>query len=446
MKKRILVLILLIVSLSVFGCAKISDLPMDSSASGMQDPKTSAPEDSTVEPEKDETIIVDKGDQEPGPEENKSEGQINEAVITANREFSWNLFKKINTEDSSGNVFISPYSIANALTMALNGAEGNTRVEMEKALQVAGVTRDDLNRAYAAEANRLSKLDKKVTLQNANSIWLRDSFQVKKDFIDRNKAYLGAEVQTLDFSDPSSVGVINNWVSDKTNRLIPSIISPPISTETIMYLINAIYFKGEWTTEFKQENTQEKDFYALDGKTDKVQMMFRGGKIDYLNNDELQAVRLPYGDEKVSMVVILPKKDLNSWIDSMNGDKWKGILTGFNPVSDLQLQIPKFKMEYGIKELNGVLKELGMREAFSDGADFSGIANNLFISQVLHKAVVDVNEQGTEAAAVTAVVMQVTSFIEPVSFTADRPFFFAIVDNEQGNLLFMGKKIAGDRD
>ena len=155
------------------------------------------------------------------------------------------------------------------------------------------------------------------------------------------------------------MGVINNWVSDKTNRLIPSIISPPISTETIMYLINAIYFKGEWTTEFKQENTQEKDFYALDGKTDKVQMMFRGGKIDYLNNDELQAVRLPYGDEKVSMVVILPKKDLNSWIDSMNGDKWKGILTGFNPVSDLQLQIPKFKMEYGIKELNGVLKELG---------------------------------------------------------------------------------------
>lgn len=446
MKKRIIALILLIVSLSVFGCAKISNLPMDSSASGMQDPKPSAPEDSTVEPEKDETIIVDKGDEEPGPEENKSEGQINEAVGSANREFSWNLFKKLNTEDSSGNVFISPYSIANALTMALNGAEGNTRVEMEKALQVAGVTRDDLNRAYAAEANRLSKLDKKVILQNANSIWLRDSFQVKKDFIDRNKDYLGAEVQTLDFSAPSSVGVINNWVSDKTNKLIPSIISPPISEDTIMYLINAIYFKGEWTTEFKQENTQEKDFYALDGKTDKVQMMFRDGKIDYLNNDELQAVRLPYGDEKVSMVVVLPKKDLNGWIDSMNGDKWKGILAGFNPVSDLQLQIPKFKMEYGLKELNSVLKELGMREAFSDRADFTGIANNLFISQVLHKAVVDVNEQGTEAAAVTAVVMQVTSFIEPVSFTADRPFFFAIVDNEEGNLLFMGKKITGDRD
>jgi len=271
MKKRIIALILLIVSLSVFGCAKISNLPMDSSASGMQDPKPSAPSSSAGIPEKDETAIADKNDDGPSPEENKdegqtgeepgseedkdegqisekpvfkenkSEGQISEALSTANREFSWNLFKKLNAEDSSENIFISPYSISSALTMALNGAEGNTRVEMEKTLQYNGLNRDDLNIGYANEANRLSKLDKKVKLQNANSIWMRSSFEVKKEFIELNRRYMQAEVQSLDFKDSSSADAINGWVSEKTNKLITKIISPPIPDDVIMYLINAIY-------------------------------------------------------------------------------------------------------------------------------------------------------------------------------------------------------------
>jgi len=175
-------------------------------------------------------------------------------------------------------------------------------------------------------------------------------------------------------------------------------------------------------------------------------MMQRNGNIDYFSNEEMQAVRLPYGDEKISMILVLPEKDINQWISDMNADKWMDIVSGFFPERDLELQIPRFKMEYGIKELNSALKGLGMKEAFSDTADFSGIAENVCISSVLHKAVVDVNEKGTEAAAATSVEMVLTSMREPVSFTANRPFFFAIVYNEEGTLLFMGKKVTGDRE
>lgn len=434
MKKNVLLLILIVISLSFFGCTQTPDSQSNSTSTDI----IGSPDNASSEG----TVITDNGSK-PGDVENSAKIT---PLSAANLEFSWDLFKKLNAEDSADNIFISSFSISSALTMALNGAEKNTRTEMEKMLHYEGMTRDELNRAYADEIGRLSNLDKKVTLQNAYSIWIRNGFEIQKKFIDTNCRYLEAEVQTLDFDESSSADVINSWVSDKTNRLIQSIISPPISQDAIMYLINAIYFKGQWTTEFKPENTKEKDFHALDGKTDKVSMMYRNGKIDYFSSEDYQAVRLPYGNEKVSMVLVLPSKDINQWIDGMTGDKWKAVLESFHPVSDLQLQIPKFKMEYGLKELNGTLQGLGMKEAFSDSANFSGIAENICISRVLHKAVVDVNEQGTEAAAVTSVEIQVTSASEPVAFIADRPFFFAIIDNEEGNLLFMGKKITGDRE
>ena len=436
MKKNAILFILMILSLFIVGCTIVTDSQNGGTSSNVDgSPTIKAPEGTDNGTADNGTGSDDDGNTMPT-------GSFGDA----NRKFSWDLFKKLNAEDSAENIFISPFSISSALTMALNGAEGNTRTEMEKALHYEGTTREELNRGYAYENNRFSSLDQKVTLQIANSIWVRDGFEIKKDFIDMNRRYLRAEAQTLDFDDPSSADIINGWVSEKTNRLIPSVISPPIPPSAIMYLINAIYFKGEWTTEFKPENTQQKDFQALDGKTDTVSMMQRKGKIDYFTNGELQAVRLPYGNEKISMILVLPKKELNQWINGMNADKWKELVTGFHPVRDLELQIPKFKMEYGLKQLNGALNGLGMKEAFSDGADFSGIAENICISQVLHKAVVDVNEQGTEAAAVTSVEMVFTSAQEPVAFIADRPFFFAIVDNEEGNLLFMGKKVTGDRE
>ncbi len=222
-------------------------------------------------------------------------------------------------------------------------------------------------------------------------------------------------------------------------------IDPPIAEDVMMYLINAIYFKGEWTEQFEEKNTSEQDFYSIDGKTDKVLMMRRTGKIDYVSTDDYKAVSLPYGNKKTSMILILPNKDINEFINGMDDEKFGELLERLRPVSDLNLQIPKFKMEYGIKELNNVLQAVGMGEALSFNADFTGIANNLYINKVLHKAVIDVNEEGTEAAAVTVGEMKITAVIEPVSFIADRPFLFVIADIEEGNILFIGKKIYGDR-
>jgi serine protease inhibitor len=316
---------------------------------------------------------------------------------------------------------------------------------LRKALVLQGMDLDYINRGYAWLINRLNGIDEKIKLDIANSIWIRDGFNVLPDFIERNRSYLDSEVRTLDFSKANAAGTINNWISQKTNNLIPGMIDPPIAEDVMMYLINAIYFKGEWTEQFEEKNTSEQDFYSIDGKTDKVLMMRRTGKIDYVSTDDYKAVSLPYGNKKTSMILILPNKDINEFINGMDDEKFGELLERLRPVSDLNLQIPKFKMEYGIKELNNVLQAVGMGEALSFNADFTGIANNLYINKVLHKAVIDVNEEGTEAAAVTVGEMKITAVIEPVSFIADRPFLFVIADIEEGNILFIGKKIYGER-
>ncbi|NLN64005.1 MAG: serpin family protein [Clostridiaceae bacterium] len=424
MKRNIYIIMLIIIAMFIAGCT-FPVIPIDEPAVDDQNHSES--------PSEEEANESNQGDDVHGVKDDR--------LVAANQKFSWDLFKKLNEEDAKENIFISPFSISSALTMAMNGAEGKTRTEMEKALHYDGMTREDINLAYAWETNRLTNLDKKVTLRNANSIWTRNNFEIKKDFVEMNQKYLSAEAQALDFDKPSATETINSWVDEKTNGLIPEIVTPPIPQDTIMYLINAIYFKGEWTTEFEEKETKEQNFHSLDGSTGRVPMMRRNGKIDYFQNEELKAVRLPYGDEKISMVLILPHEDINQWIHGMDHDKWKEIQENLRPVSDVELQIPKFKMEYGKKELKEVLSGLGIMEAFSQTADFSGIADNILISSILHKAVVDVNEKGTEAAAVTSIEVKVTSVREPVSFIADRPFFFAIVDNEAGSILFMGKKV-----
>ncbi|NLM27998.1 MAG: serpin family protein [Clostridiaceae bacterium] len=374
-----------------------------------------------------------------------SGGEKNTELILANRKFSWEIFKKINEEDSKKDIFISPLSISTMLTMALNGAKGTTKEAIENALFVHGMDIDKINRGYAWLIDRLNGIDEKIKLDIANSIWIRDGFDVKPDFIERNRRYLNSEVRVLDFSKADAAGTINNWISQKTNNLITGMIDPPIPDDVMMYLINAIYFKGEWAEQFNEENTSKQDFHAIDGKTDKVLMMRRTGRVDYVSTDDYRAVSLPYGNKKTSMIIILPDMDINEFISGMDNEKFGELLDGLRPVSDLNLQIPKFKMEYGIKELNDTLEAMGMGVALSHDADFTGIADELFISRVLHKAVIDVNEEGTEAAAATVGEMKTTAVVEPVSFIADRPFLFVIADIEEGNILFIGKKAYGDR-
>ncbi len=218
-------------------------------------------------------------------------------------------------------------------------------------------------------------------------------------------------------------------------------LEPPIAPDVIMYLINAIYFKGDWSEEFDPKDTREETFTTYEGKEQTVSMMSRTGKIDYAEGDDYKAVRLPYGKGKVSMYCVLPDEDMtiDDFIDNMTIGTWDEIRNKMSEVEELELKIPKFKIEYGIKKLNDSLIALGMGEAFTDRADFSGIMDNVSISRVLHKAVIEVNEEGSEAAAATVVEIRETAAMEPIRFIADRPFLFFISDDESGTILFMGK-------
>jgi len=431
MKRNMFLAFILIFFFISAGCAKIS---IDTRTSAAQNNKASETDGNNSG----QTQLTDKGIESAPINDNTN-------LAKPNNEFSWEIFKLINGEDSGKEIFISPLSISSMLTMALNGAEGTTKEAMEKALHYEGMTLDEINKGYESLLKRIKNFDPKVTIEIANSIWARDIFQIKPDYIERNRDYLSAEVRSLNFDLPGAAESINKWISDKTQKLITKMIDPPINPDVMMYLINAIYFKGGWNESFKEEDTTAEDFYALDGKTDKVSMMKRSGKIHYAKQGSYSAVMLPYGNESASMVVILPDGDIDSFINEMDNEKWISVLDGLRPVGNLHLRLPKFKMEYGIKELKSVLTAMGMGEAFTDRADFTGIADNLCISSVLHKAVVDVNEEGTEAAAATVGTIVATSYMEPVTFIANRPFLFVITDNKDGSILFMGKKIYGDR-
>ncbi|ANW99440.1 hypothetical protein CSTERTH_10570 [Thermoclostridium stercorarium subsp. thermolacticum DSM 2910] len=391
--------------------------------------------DTTLKPESGETAgtTVDE------------KSQPSARVSDANKIFSWELFKALNAEESKQETFISPFSVSAVLMMAYNGAEGSTREAMAKAMHYGGMSVDELNSEYRNLLNRLNNIDEKVKLEIANSIWIRDEFNVKPDFIDVNKNYLFSDVRSLDFTKPDAAFEINRWVSEKTQNRIQSVIDPPIADDVMMYLINAIYFKGEWKNAFDKNNTGEADFYSYDGVTDKVQMMRKTDTFALAELEECSAVALPYGDEKVAMAVILPKKDINKFISNFDGEKWNELVKSFKTVNDLRLEIPKFRMEYGVKELNKALASLGMGEVFSKNADFGGIAEDICMDSVFHKAVVEVNEEGTEAVAATSVIIMTTSLEEPKTFIANRPFVFVIYDTEEGNILFIGKKLYGDR-
>lgn len=371
--------------------------------------------------------------------------EATDKLIEVNRKFSWELFRALNTEDYRQEIFMSPFSVSAMLIMAYNGAEGTTKDAMAEAMHYKGISEDDLNTGYKYLINRLNSMDQKIELEIANSLWYREGFKVRKSFIDICKNYLFSEVKSLDFGNSAAADEINKWIAKKTGNLISSVIDPPIPEDVMLYLINAIYFKGEWREPFDASKTFEADFHAYDGATDKVQMMKKSESFVMAESDEYRAVSLPYGEGKVAMAVILPNGDINEFINDFSKEKWDELLKDFRPAGNVQLQLPKFRMEYGVKELKNVLTSLGMGEIFSEYANFSRIADNLYVDSVLHKAVVDVNEKGTEASAVTVGTVELLSAPKTVSFIVNRPFLFVIYDTEEGNILFIGKKLFGDR-
>lgn len=366
-------------------------------------------------------------------------------LINSNNKFGLKLFREvIEQENEDTNVFISPLSVAMALCMTYNGANGTTEEAMRTTLEFGNLTIQEINESYQSLIELLINLDPKVIFQIANSIWYRQGYTFEQEFIDLNKTYFNAEVRDLDFNNPNAADTMNAWVDENTNGKITEIVSKPINPLTVMFLINAIYFKGTWTYEFDPEQTQDDWFTLLGGIQIPCRMMTMGDELYYFQNDDFEAIDLPYGDGKFSMTIFLPKPqtDIDSLIARFNQENWDDWMSSFVKKFGV-IELPKFTLEYE-KCLNDVLKSLGMEIAFNPSADFTKMrkSGGLWISKVKHKTFVEVNEEGTEAAAVTSVGMDIGSGSGPhIDFYmgVDRPFIFVIREHNSQTILFMGK-------
>jgi len=372
--------------------------------------------------------------------------KVDERLIAATSRFTFKLYNQVLKQGTTKNVFVSPSSVMLALAMTYNGAEGETRQAMAQALEIEGLSLQEVNRAFADLTSMLGTADPKLQLKIANSLWAKKGISLKPDFIQRSKEHYAAEVTTLDFSNPTAPATINLWVSNNTDTRIDKIVDR-ISSETILFLINAIYFKGQWTNEFEKGKTREDDFRLADGGHKKLPMMSQSGKYNYYKGKDFQAVSLPYGTGRMSMYVFLPDKrtTLDQFERDLTVENWENWIKSFR-MAPGEVMLPRFKIEYEV-DLNDVLKALGMSEAFdAHRANFSGIAqlsqaDRIYISKVKHKTFAEVNEEGTVAAAATAVEVGVTSLQLPQEnfiMKVDRPFFVAIRDNLTGTVLFMG--------
>ena len=366
------------------------------------------------------------------------------SVLNATNAFSFALWKQVNAAQKDSNVFISPLSASFSLGMAMNGAATTTLDQMRSALQFGNASIADINAGYKSLIALLTSLDPSVTMTVANSIWYRKDFSFNQSFLDDGASYFGAAIKPLDFSDAAgSLSAINGWVNTQTNGKIPSIVDQ-IERANVMFLINAIYFKGSWRTKFDANLTATAPFHAAAGDQS-ARLMHREGKMSYTETSAFQAVDLPYGDSAFTMTVILPKQgsSVESLASSLDASVVPSMTNNLR-TAQVDLFLPKVKMSFA-RGLIPDLEKLGMLVPFSDGADFTRMSprgRELYISQVKHKAFVDINEEGTEAAAVTSTGISVTSAPVTTTMRVDRPFVFLIRERLSGTVLFMGKVVS----
>ena len=366
-----------------------------------------------------------------------------ESAVRGNTAFALALYQKLRATE--GNFFFSPYSISAALAMTHAGARGDTQTQMTQALHFL-LDQQQLHPALALLGAKLEQIGKHghVQLRIANALWPRKGVAVLKEFLALVKKFYRVRVTPIDFSDEEAARhVINAWVEQNTAGRIKDLIVPGVlDTLTRLVLVNAIYFKGNWASPFDSGLTTPAPFLVAPGSSVQVPMMTRKHAFRFADDDGLQILELPYAGNDLSMLVLLPeetfglaKLEASLVVEKM--DKWISDLQ----LMDVQVFLPRFELSFPFR-LDDTLKSMGMLDAFSDHADFSGMdgSRELFIGAVLHKAFVAVNEQGTEAAAATAVVMQLKALAFPsIVFRADHPFVFLIRENSTGSILFMGR-------
>jgi serine protease inhibitor len=365
-------------------------------------------------------------------------------VVEADNKFGLSLFNYLTGIKPQENVFISPLSIAIALQMTAHGSSGATWNAMAGAMKVSGLTRSEVAAGNQQLRGDLVNADKAVRLDIANSLWLRQGVKLQKQFAAECNQYYHASVTTLDFSRPDAVTTINDWCSKNTNGRIEKIVGE-LRSDEFLVLVNAIYFKGSWTKAFDPKLTAPREFHLASGSVQR-KMMSREDRFRYKEDNVMQAVVLPYGEERLSMYIFLPRERRGLgqlfYTYLLYSPPSLSLFTGFVEKKGTVV-LPRFKIEFE-QSLNAALKQLGMGVAFTPAADFSKMVVppvTAAISEVLHKTFVEVNEEGTEAAAVTGVKMMMTAMPRPedkFSFVCDHPFLCAIRDDVTGSILFLG--------
>jgi len=360
-------------------------------------------------------------------------------VISKSNSFGIDLFR-VTAMEAETNMMLSPLSASTALTMLLNGCNGQTYDQIRDMMGYEGLSMDEINATYQSLVTQLLAIDPEIELALANAVWYRQDFQVKPPFLEAMNASFDAEIAALDFFSPSALETINGWASDHTKGKIDEVLKE-ISPDAVMFLMNALYFKGTWTYQFKKDQTADAPFYLENGSTVNVNMMKSLIPVKIYPQGTATAVELPYGQQNFSMIIIVPNNSLQDYLAGFDSDSWTEIISGIDAITEpvqTEMQMPKFKFEYE-KYLNDQLQALGMIDAFGPYvADLSGISDaSIFVSFVKQNTFVDVNEEGTEAAAVTTIGIEYTSM--PGSLIVDKPFIFAIRERLTNTLLFIGK-------
>ena len=421
MKKKVLNVAVMAMALMLASCGSSKKVQNSDQVKGMDDGVATKTD-----------RIIDEGYLIPTNEERK--------VINGNNEFAVNLFRQVSGFDSK---VVSPMSVSYLMGMLANGADGQTRQEIMDAIGCKDVSVEQLNEFYGQMIKYVGNFDKATTINIANYIALNKQFNLKKDFTEVMRDSYQAGIESLDFSSAASTKKINKWCSDHTNGMIPKIIDQ-VDPSAVSYIMNAIYFNGTWSDKFDKKLTKLENFQGYTRDIKKVDMMHRNAKYMYTDNDTFAAVQIPYGNGAYKMTVLLPNRDksIGEMMKSLDG-KALGELRFKMDDCIVDLKLPRFSSEVNLP-LNDIISKLGAPSMFGSSANFSRFADGSFmVSKMLQKAKIEVSEEGTKAAAVTAAIMTMSAFHpeEPrrVEFHANRPFVYMVTESSTGAILFMGQ-------
>ena len=370
-----------------------------------------------------------------------------EMIIASANNFAFDIFARVNNVESNKNLFISPLSISTALSMTANGAVGETKDGIKKTLHQEDLTDEEINEAYKTLVEYITQLDPKLIINMANSNCYKQEYHIEDKFRNILHDFYNAEVNAADFNDPGTKDIINGWIEEKTNGKIKDMIDE-IPSNVVMYLINAIYLKATWQYQFDKERTEKMDFTLTNGSKIMTDMMFSEGvKASIYSDQDLQYIELPYGNGQFVFSILLPEdpKKLDEIINTLEIQQFNSFIDNAD-TSTVQVYLPKFKIEYKML-LNTVLTAMGMEQSFGGNADFSDLFVedlDLAISRVIHQSFLEVDEEGTEAAAATVVEIRELSAgpdEKPSVIQIDQPFAFFIREKHSSTILFSGKLI-----